>query len=275
MTRLARGDPRMGAAIAATNAPAIARAAARPARRHRRLARRARGARRPGRGRPRGAARGRRATAWSRRPMDELVLVVPRDGPARTAAGWYGLRTDVLDGFEAIVAAHGRFEPRAAMEVGPDVQAGHPVPRPARRRALLPDAPHAGRRATRGCTTATRSASAGTSTPATATCSAACAASGHEELVADFEPDVRARRAAQRRHDRGRRRSTSGPSTSPTPAGGRSTSARPTSSRAASPTRDEVAAVVDRMETWSRLVVRGDCRNADAVALTPGRGRSL
>ena len=57
---------------------------------------------------------------------------------------------------------HGRFEPRAAMEVDPSAQAGHPVPRAARRRALLPDAPDAGRAPTPGCTTATRSASAGT-----------------------------------------------------------------------------------------------------------------
>ena len=40
-----------------------------------------------------------------------------------------------------------------------------------------------------------------------------------EELVADFEPDVPARRAAQRRHDRGRRRPPRARSTSPTPAG--------------------------------------------------------
>lgn len=50
---------------------------------------------------------------------DEQVLVVPRAAlPDR--AGWYGLRTDGLDGFEALVAREGRFEPRPAMEVDSD-----------------------------------------------------------------------------------------------------------------------------------------------------------
>jgi predicted NUDIX family phosphoesterase len=48
----------------------------------------------------------------------ERVLVVPR---ARLMGdpGWYGVRTDGLDDFEALVADWGRFEPRAAMEVDP------------------------------------------------------------------------------------------------------------------------------------------------------------
>ena len=71
------------------------------------------------------------------------------------------------------------------------VQAGDPVPRPARRRALLPDAPDAGRRRTRGCTTAGRSASAGTSTRATATSLGGLRREWREELVADFEPAFR------------------------------------------------------------------------------------
>ena len=70
-------------------------------------------------------------------------------------------------------------------------------------------------------------------------------------------------------------RSTSAPSTSPTPTGERSTFARPTSSRAASPERDEVAAVVDRMETWSRLVFEALPERTAVAAVTPGRSRSL
>jgi predicted NUDIX family phosphoesterase len=50
---------------------------------------------------------------------DERVLVVPRSA-LMGDPGWYGLRTGELQGFEATVAAHGRFEPRAAMEVDPD-----------------------------------------------------------------------------------------------------------------------------------------------------------
>jgi len=53
------------------------------------------------------------ATAWER------VLVVPRRlVPGQ--AGWYGLRTDGLDGFLDVVAAHGRYELRADMERDPD-----------------------------------------------------------------------------------------------------------------------------------------------------------
>jgi len=48
----------------------------------------------------------------------ERVLVVPRDlVPDR--ASWYGLRTDGIDAFLGVVAEHGRYEPRVAMEVDP------------------------------------------------------------------------------------------------------------------------------------------------------------
>ena len=75
-----------------------------------------------------------------------------------------------------------------------------------------------------------------------------------EEVVAGFEPDVRAGRAAQRRHDAGRRRARRASCSSRTPPAGRSRSARPTSSTGSFATTDEVAAVRDAMETWSRLV---------------------
>jgi predicted NUDIX family phosphoesterase len=48
----------------------------------------------------------------------ERVLVVPREVVPDRAA-WYGLRADGLDSFLEVVAAHGRYEPRAAMEVDP------------------------------------------------------------------------------------------------------------------------------------------------------------
>lgn len=50
--------------------------------------------------------------------MAELVLVVPR-AVLPDAGTWYGLRHDGIDSFEALVATHGRFEPRDAMEVDP------------------------------------------------------------------------------------------------------------------------------------------------------------
>lgn len=50
--------------------------------------------------------------------MDEQVLVVSRSVLPDDGA-WHGLRTDALDGFEALVAREGRFAPRSAMEVDP------------------------------------------------------------------------------------------------------------------------------------------------------------
>src|SRR6185503_8165991 len=87
-------------------------------RRHRRLAAGAGDGRR-GRLRASGAPRGRARGAWSPVSADELVLVVPR--PVLMAdPGWHGIRSDVLTGgqLEALVAEHGEFRPRA--EVEPD-----------------------------------------------------------------------------------------------------------------------------------------------------------
>ena len=79
------------------------------------------------------------------RLMEEQVLVVPRDAlPDR--AGWYGLRTDGLDGFAELVARAGSYRPAAGDGGRSGLQADHPVPGPARRTALLPDASDAGRR---------------------------------------------------------------------------------------------------------------------------------
>ncbi len=75
------------------------------------------------------------------------------------------------------------------MEQRPDAQADHPVPRAARRGALLPDAPDAGGRGCSGCTTAGRSGSAGTSTRATTDLLGGLRREWREELDADFEPD--------------------------------------------------------------------------------------
>ncbi|MGH2513371.1 MAG: hypothetical protein ACRDGQ_11855 [Candidatus Limnocylindrales bacterium] len=50
--------------------------------------------------------------------VSEQVLVVPRASVIERA-GWYGLRTDGLDDVLATVAREGRFEPRAAVETDP------------------------------------------------------------------------------------------------------------------------------------------------------------
>ena len=46
---------------------------------------------------------------------EELVYVVPRSA-VPDAAGWYGLRTDALDEFVGALERDGRYEPREAME---------------------------------------------------------------------------------------------------------------------------------------------------------------
>jgi predicted NUDIX family phosphoesterase len=49
---------------------------------------------------------------------DELVFVVPRPFVV-PEPGWLGVRTDGIEAFHDAVERHGRFEPRAAMEVDP------------------------------------------------------------------------------------------------------------------------------------------------------------
>lgn len=47
---------------------------------------------------------------------DEQVLVIPR-ASIMADPGWLGVRGEGLEGFEALVAREGRFAPRAAMEI--------------------------------------------------------------------------------------------------------------------------------------------------------------
>ena len=153
---------------------------------------------------------------------DEQVLVVPRD----LVAGRRGLERPPNRRARRrswrVVAREGRFAPRAAMEDDPRLQAGHPVPRPARRRPLLPHAPDAGRRRRpaprplvdrRG-----RPPQPGRRRPARR--AAPRVARGARGRLRAGLP---AARPAQRRHDRGRAASTSAPSSWPTPRAGRST----------------------------------------------------
>jgi predicted NUDIX family phosphoesterase len=48
----------------------------------------------------------------------EQVLVVARE-LVPDGAGWYGLRSDDLTAFIDVITRHGRYAPRAAMEVDP------------------------------------------------------------------------------------------------------------------------------------------------------------
>ncbi len=56
------------------------------------------------------------ASARAPEEASEEVLVVPRS-LVPDAGGWYGLRTDGLAPFLDVVAAHGRYRPRADMEI--------------------------------------------------------------------------------------------------------------------------------------------------------------
>jgi predicted NUDIX family phosphoesterase len=47
---------------------------------------------------------------------EELVLVIPR-ASIMADPGWRGIQTEGLEEFESIVARHGRFQPRNAMEL--------------------------------------------------------------------------------------------------------------------------------------------------------------
>ena len=47
---------------------------------------------------------------------DEQVLVIPR-AAIMADPGWLGVRADALEGFEELVAREGRFAPRAEMEI--------------------------------------------------------------------------------------------------------------------------------------------------------------
>jgi predicted NUDIX family phosphoesterase len=52
--------------------------------------------------------------------MDEERVFVVRREALPDAAGWYGLRTDGLAGFVAAVERNGRYEPRSLMEQDPE-----------------------------------------------------------------------------------------------------------------------------------------------------------
>ena len=251
MTRVARGDPQMGAAIVATNAPAIAarlrdlRAVLddwlavleRPggpdeAARHR-------------------AASGRPARGSSRTRMDELVLVVPRD--ALPDGGDVVRPSDrCLDGFEALVAREGRFEPRAAMEVDPRFKQVIPylVLRDGDR--VLPDAPDAAGADARLHDRYSIGVG-GHLNPGDGDLVGGLRREWSEEVVADFEPAFRL--VALLNDDTTEVGSVHLGAVYMADAGGRPVAVRETDKlEGGFAPRDDVAAVVERMETWSRLV---------------------
>ena len=134
---------------------------------------------------------------------DERVFVVPaRGGPGRgrlvRAADRRPRRVRRRRRARRPVRAPGRDG------AGPVVQAGHPVPRPARRPALLPDAADDRRRRTSRLHGRYSIGVGGHLNPGDGGLLGGLRREWQEELVADFVPDVPARGAAQRRHDAGR-----------------------------------------------------------------------
>ena len=165
---------------------------------------------------------------------DEQVLVVPRDALV-PGDGWLGVRpgSDLVDAL-AVVAREGRYVRRGDAEEDPSHKQVIPylVLRDGERWFLM-------RRTRAGGDARLHDrwsiGVGGHLNPGDVDVAGGLRREWSEELEADFEPDVRAGRAAQRRHDAGRARSTSASCTSPTPRAARSRSARPRSSRAGSP----------------------------------------
>ena len=209
MTRLARGDvddgrrasrPRTPAAIAARLRDVRDRSSTSGSRCSRR---RADADADPGpRSRRRGARAGRGRLRWaspaSRSSSSRATSIVP--GP-----GWLGVRRDGIDARRwTSIAARRAASCRAARGAGPALQAGDPVPRPARRRALVPDAPDA-RRRRRAAPRPLVDRRRRPPEPGRRRRRRRPAPRVGRGARGGLRARVRACRAAQRRHDRGRR----------------------------------------------------------------------
>ncbi len=183
--------------------------------------------------------------------MDELVLVVPRD-VLPEAAGWHGVRTDLIEGFEAIVARDGRFVPRGAAEADPSHKQIIPylVLRDGERCFLM-------RRTRAGADARLHDRYSigvgGHLNPGDGDLLGGLRREWHEELVADFEPEFEL--VALLNDDSTEVGSVHLGAVYVADAGGRSVSVRETDKlQGGFAGRTEIEAVVDRMETWSQLV---------------------
>ncbi len=181
---------------------------------------------------------------------DELVLVVPR-AVLPDGAGWYGIRSDGLDTFESVVAAAGRFEPRATMETDPTFKQVIPylVLRDGERYFLMQRTRAGGDarlhdRYSIGV--------GGHLNPGDGGLLGGLRREWAEELVADFDPAFRL--VGLLNDDTTEVGAVHVGAVYLADAGGRPVAIREThklSGRFAAPS--EVAAVADRLETWSRL----------------------
>jgi predicted NUDIX family phosphoesterase len=183
--------------------------------------------------------------------VDELVLVVPRSVLPEDGT-WYGLRSDILDGFEALVAEHGRFRPRAVMEVDPTHKQVIPylVLRDGERYFLM-------RRTRAGADARLHDRYSigvgGHLNPGDGDLLGGLRREWAEEVVADFEPTFEL--VALLNDDTTEVGAVHLGAVFVADAGGRPVAVRETEKlEGGFAPVDEVAAVVERMETWSRLV---------------------
>lgn len=181
---------------------------------------------------------------------DELVFVVPRSS-IPDEAGWYGVRTDDLDGFLDALERDGRYEPRPAMEVDPSFKQVIPylVLRDGERFFLM-------RRTRAGVDARLHDRYSigvgGHLNPGDGGVLGGLRREWHEELVAGFEPAFRL--VGLLNDDTTEVGSVHLGAVYVADAAGRAVGIRETdklSGAFAEPR--EVEAVVDRMETWSRL----------------------
>jgi predicted NUDIX family phosphoesterase len=194
----------------------------------------------------------------------ERVLVVPRElVPER--ASWHGLRTNDLDTFLAAVEEHGRFEPRTAMEVDPGFKQIIPY-------LVLRDGDdYFLMRRTRAGGDARlfdrwSIGVGGHLDPGDTGLAGGLVREWHEELVADFEPAFRP--YALLNDDTTEVGAVHLGVVVLADAGGRPVRVRETDklSGAFAPPA-EVAAGLDHLETWSRIVFDA----LEAASATPGR----
>ena len=189
--------------------------------------------------------------ATPERSMDEQVLVVPRsvvpDGGA-----WHGLRTDVIRPFLDVVARHGRFRARAAMEVDPTHKQIIPylVLRDGDRTFLM-------RRTRAGVDSRLHDrwsiGIGGHLNPGDAGLHGGLRREWREEMAADFEPDFEP--LALLNDDTTEVGAVHLGVVFVADARGRAVAVRETDKlEGAFATRAEVDAVADRLESWSRLI---------------------
>ena len=181
---------------------------------------------------------------------EELVFVVPRSSIAGEA-GWHGIRTDDLDEFIAALERDGRYEPRAAMEVDPSFKQVIPylVLRDGERYFLM-------RRTRAGVDTRLHDRYSigvgGHLNPGDGGLLGGLRREWAEELVAGFEPEFRL--VGLLNDDTTDVGSVHLGAVYVADAAGHPVTVRETNKLTGSFAEpDDVAAVVDRMETWSRL----------------------